>query len=150
MPPNGGQTHPPPRRALQKMAEGGVPQGELKDPPRMERCMCLVDILQQMWRTGEIPQDMGWTVLLLIPKVNTGTWGIGLLETLWKVVEALIDTCIRARLHLHDVFHVFRERIGTGMSIMEFNLAQELSRIDQYPLFLVFLDLRKAYGTVYQ
>ena len=31
---------------------------------------------------------------------------------------------------------------------MELNLAQELSSIDQDPLFLVFLDLRKAYDTV--
>ena len=31
---------------------------------------------------------------------------------------------------------------------MELNLAQELIRIDQDPLFLVFLDLQKAYDTV--
>ena len=37
-----------------------------------------------------------------------------------------------------------------GKAIKELNLAQELSRIDQDPLFLVFLDLRKAYVTVEQ
>ena len=45
-----------------------------------------------MWRTGEITQDLGWTVLVLIPKGTNVTRGIGLLETLWKVVEVLIDT----------------------------------------------------------
>ena len=31
-------------------------------------------------------------VLILIPKGTTDTRGIGLLETLWKVVEVLINT----------------------------------------------------------
>ena len=48
--------------------------------------MCLVDIAQHMWSTGEIPQELGLTVLVLIPKGTTNKFGIGLLETLLKVV----------------------------------------------------------------
>ena len=33
------------------------------------------------------------------------------------------------------------------MATMELNLAQDFSSIDQDPLLLVFLDLRKAYDT---
>ena len=33
------------------------------------------------------------------------------------------------------------------MDIMELKLTQEIVSIDQSPLFLVFLDLRKAYDT---
>ena len=47
-----------------------------------------------MWLTGEILKELGWTALFLIPKGNTYTRGIGLLETLLKVVEALIDTSL--------------------------------------------------------
>ena len=36
--------------------------------------------------------------------------------------------------------------MGTG--IMELNLVQDLSSMDQDPLLLVFLDLQKAYDTV--
>ena len=72
------------------MATGGIPRGAVEDPPRRERWLCLVDIVKHMWRTEEIPQDMVWTALVLIPKGATNTRGIGLLETLWKVVEALI------------------------------------------------------------
>ena len=97
---------------------------------------------------GGIPQDLVWTVLVLITKGTTNTQGIGLLETLWKVMEELIYTCISASLQLHDVLHGCRDGRGTGTAIMDLNLAQELSRIDQYPLFLVFLDLRKAYDNV--
>ena len=56
----------------------------------------LVDIVQHMWQTGDIPQELGWTSLVIIPIVTTYTRGIGLLETLCRVVEALIDTCLRS------------------------------------------------------
>ena len=64
----------------------------MKTPPQRDCWLCLVDIAQHMWSTGEIPQELGLTVLVLIPKGTTNTWGIGLLETLLKVVEALIYT----------------------------------------------------------
>ena len=93
---------------------------------------------------------MGCTVLVLIPRVITKTRGIGLLETLWKVEEVLIDTYLHASLQLQDVLHGFRDRRGRGMSLQELNIYQEITSIDQDPLFLVFLDLRKAYDTVDQ
>ena len=60
--------------------------------------MYLIDIVQHMCSTGDFPQELGWTVLVLIPKGTTHTQGIGLLEILWKVVEALIETRLRASL----------------------------------------------------
>ena len=112
--------------------------------------MCLIDIVQNMWHTGDIPQELGWTLLVLITKGTTDTQGIGMLEILWKVVEALIYTRIIASLNMQDVSHRFRDGRGTRAAIMELKLAQELAIIDQSPLFLVFLDLRKAYDTVEQ
>ena len=115
------------------MAKGGLTWGELKDPPRAELWMCLVDIDQNMWLTGDIPQDLGWNFLVLIPKGTTDTQCIGLLETLWEVVETLIDTSVRASLQFHDVIHIFRSGRGTGTAIMELKLAQELSSVDHDP-----------------
>ena len=63
-------------------------------------------------------------------------------------MEALIDTRIRASLQMHYVLHGFRSRIRTETAIMELKLAQELARIDQDPLFLVFLDLSNSYDSV--
>ena len=71
-----------------------------------------------------------------------------MLDTLWKMVEALINTCLCASLHIHDALHRFRSGRGTGTSITELKIAQDLSSIDQDPLFLVFLDLQKAYDRV--
>ena len=88
--------------------------------------------------------------MVLIPKGTTEKRGIILLENLWKVVEALIDTRLCSSLQMHDVLHRFRYRRGTGTAIMELKLAQEISRIYQEPLFLFLLGLRKAYDTVEQ
>ena len=55
----------------------------------------------------EIPQGLVWTILVLILKLNTYTWGIGLLETLWKVLEAIINAHLRASIHFHNVTHGF-------------------------------------------
>ena len=99
----------------------------------MEHWMCLVDIVQHIWSTGEIPHDLGWTILVLIPKGTTNTRGIELLETLWKVVEALIDTSILASLQLHDFLHRFRAGIGTCTAIILLKLSQKLASIEQDP-----------------
>ena len=66
------------------------------------------------------------------------------------MVEALIDTRICASLQLHGVLHGFRNKRGTGKDIMKLKLDQELISIYQDPLFLVFLDLSKAYDTADQ
>ena len=83
--------------------------------------------------------------MFLISKGTTDTRGIGLLENLWKVVEALVDTGIGASLQFHGVLHGLRDGRAKGMAIMELNLAQEISIIDSDSLFLLLLDLSEAY-----
>ena len=46
----------------------------------------------------------------------------------------------------HDVIHGFTVYRGTGTAIIELKLTKEMASVDQDPLFLVFLVLRKAYG----
>ena len=86
-----------------------------------------------MGRTGYIPLDLIWTVLVLITKGTIDTQGIGLLETLWKVVEVFIDTRLKSSLQMHDILHEFRAGRRTGKAIMELKLSQELTSIDQPP-----------------
>ena len=64
------------------------------------------------------------------------------------MAEELIDTCLRASLQMHGFLLRFRAGRGTVTAIIELKLYQELARIDQYPIFLVFLDIRKAYDTM--
>ena len=57
-------------------AEGTSP------PPMPEQWQNMVEITQFMWKHGDIPREIGWKILVLIPKGKTDTRGIGLLESL--------------------------------------------------------------------
>ena len=63
-------------------------------------------------------------ILVLILKGATNTRVIGLLETLLKAVEVLIDTRLRTSLQMHNVLQGFSSGRGTGTAIMELKLAQ--------------------------
>ena len=68
----------------------------------------LVALVQNIWETGEIPRQMLWTIMVLIPKGNSGDFrGIALLEVIWKVVEKVIDARLSSSIDLHDAFHGF-------------------------------------------
>ena len=101
-----------------------------------------------MWERGTIPGDLGWKILILIPKGNAETLGVGVLEFLCKMMKALIYTSINNLVTLHDFLHGFCAGRVTGTAIMELNLAQELVSVDQDPLLLVLLDLIKSYDNL--
>ena len=77
-----------------------------------------------MWGTRNIPQELGKTILFLIPKGNTDTKGVGLLKTLWKVLEAIIDTRLTYLIHFYDVLLRFRSGRGIGTATMDLKIAQ--------------------------
>ena len=71
-----------------------------------------------------------------------------MLETFWKVVEAIIETRLKFCITFHDVLHGLLKGRGPVTDILELKLNQELISIDQDPIFLMFLDLRKEYVTL--
>ena len=67
-------------------------------------------------------------------------------------MEVIINTCLRYRIHFYNYLHGFCAGRGTGKATMDLKMVQELVSVNQEPLFLVllvFLDLKKAYDTVY-
>ena len=84
---------------------------------------------------------MIWNILVLIPKGRANTWVIWMLEVLWKVVEAIIDTRIKMVVKFHDISNQFHSNRGTGTAIMDLNMAQEVESIHQGKMLLVILDL---------
>ena len=110
--------------------------------------MQLVEVVQYMWSTGEIPLELGWNILVLIPKGNTDNQGIGLLDTLYNFMESIIDTRPWASIQFPDVLHRFRAGRGIETATMDIKLFQDISRFNQDSLFLVFFNLRKAYTMV--
>ena len=83
----------------------------------------LVRLIRHIWNTGEIPQRMLLTIVVLIPKGNSGDFrGIGLLEVVWKVIERVIDARIKC-VALHGALHRFRTGRSCRTGIMEVKLA---------------------------
>ena len=69
------------------------------------------------------------------------TQGIDLLESPWKVMDEIIDTHLRASVHLHNVLHGFRAGRVMGTVILDMKMSQGLVSMDQDPLFLVLIEL---------
>ena len=103
--------------------------------------MKLVELVQFMWWHGTIPTYLVFIILILVPNGNRDTQGIRLLEVLWNVMEAVIDTRIKKAVVFHDFLHEFCAGRGTGKFIIDINLVQDLATVDQDSLFLMLLDL---------
>jgi hypothetical protein len=103
----------------------------------------LVKLVQAVWDKGKIPTQLGWVVTVLIPKGGGDYCGIGLFETIWKVIERVIDKRLEA-IVLHDSLHGCRNGRGTGTAVVEAKLTQQLAHLKQTPFYGVFIDLKKA------
>ena len=92
--------------------------------------------------------ELGCNGLVKIPRVNADTGGLCMLEVLWKMVEAVIDTHILKVVQFHGFLHGFFAGRGAGTAIMELKLAQELENVDQSPHFMLFLYIIHAYNNL--
>ncbi len=71
-------------------------------------------LVQAIWDHGEIPPQLLWVIIVLIPKGGGDYPGIGLLEPMWKVCKCVIDLRLNA-FELHDLLHGCRNACRTGM-----------------------------------
>ena len=83
----------------------------------------LVHLIQSIWEKGELPTQLTWVIIILIPKGKGDFRGIGLLEPIWKVMENVIDGRLQI-IQLHDCLHGFMKGRGTGTATIEAKLAQ--------------------------
>ena len=86
-----------------------------------------------------------WQTVVLIPKGKKEYRGIGLVEVTWKVVAAILHRRLTTAITYHDVLHDFREGCGTGNAILEAKLLQQLAAMREEFLYVIFMDLTKAY-----
>ena len=89
-----------------------------------------------------------WQAVVMIPKGQQGFRGIGLVEKMWKVVAAILYLRLTASITYHDFLHVFRAGRGTGTTTLEAKLLQQLAALREDFLYVIFLDLHKAYDTL--
>ena len=83
-----------------------------------------------MWETGSIPIELGWNVLVILPKGNSYNRGVGMLDVVSKVVEVVIYTRITTVFQFHNILHRFRAGRGAWTTIMELKIAPGLASVE--------------------
>jgi hypothetical protein len=131
---------------LKELLHQAEREGATDDDKKGWEQVCTV--IQHIFNTGEIPEEMTWSILVLIPKTSGGTRGIGLLEIMWKVISSIINNRLQESIPFHDSLHGFRRSRGTGTASLNAKLQTQLAHIQGVPLYQIFLDLSKAYDTL--
>jgi len=117
-----------------------------------EHWIDFINLVQTMFETGEIPDAMAFSILVLIPKPEqAGKFrGIGLLEPAWKVISMIINQRLAEAIQFHPAVHGFRNSRGTGTAILECKLLMQIAHKRCQPLYQIFLDFSKAYPTLHR
>ena len=70
------------------------------------------------------------------------------MEVMWKVVAVILNRRLTSSITFHDVLHGFRAGCGTGTAILKANLLKQLAAMREEVLYVIFLDLTKAYDAL--
>jgi hypothetical protein len=132
---------------IKRWLRGMIEEEEKGTEGAGDKWRLFVKLIQTIWRTGTVPRQMLWVIIVLIPKGGGDYRGIGLIEPFWKVVECLMDDRLNI-IEFHDCLHGFLAGKGTGTATIEAKLSQQLAFIEQSPLYGIYIDLRKAYDAM--
>ena len=86
--------------------------------------------------------------MVLIPKGKKDYRGIGLVGVMWKVVAEILNCRLTASITFHNFLHRFWEGSGTGTATLESKLIQQLAKLREEVLYVIFLDLHTAYDAL--
>ena len=67
---------------------------------------------------------------------------------MWKVVAAILNRRLAASITFHDFLRGFWAGRGTGTATLEAKLLQQLAALREEVLYVIFLDLQKAYDAL--
>ena len=71
-----------------------------------------------------------------------------MVEITWKVVTVILHCRLMTGIQLHDALHGFWEGRGTGTATLEAKLLQQLAAMREEVLYVILLDLTKAYDAL--
>ena len=108
----------------------------------------VVELVQLEFRYGDLAEEATWQAVVLIPKGKGYYLGIGLVEVMWKVVAVILNRRFTSSITFHDVLHAFRAGRGMGTTTLEAKLLQQLVAMREEVLYVIFLDLTKAYDAL--
>ena len=93
-------------------------------------------------------EEATWQTVVLIPKGKKEYRGIGLVEVMWKVVAEILHRRLTTAITYHDALHGFWAGRDTGTDTLEAKLLQQLAAMSEEVLYVIFLDLTKAYNAL--
>ena len=67
---------------------------------------------------------------------------------MWKVVAAILHRRLTTFITYHEFPHIFRAGRGTSTATLEAKLLQQLASMREEVLYVIFLDLHKAYDAL--
>ena len=83
--------------------------------------------------------------MVLIYKGKGDYHGIFLMGLVCKVVASILNFRVTASITYHEFLHVFQVVLGRGTITLEAKMLQQLASMREEVLFVIFLDLHKAY-----
>jgi len=103
-------------------------------------------MVQATFVSGELPTLLHCNILVLIPKTEPGkVRGIGLLESLWKLITTIIHCRLMRGITFHPDMHRFLPKKGCSTACMEAKLQMQHMYCIGQPLYQIFIDMSKAY-----
>ena len=87
-------------------------------------------------------------MVFLIPEGKGDYRGIGLVEVMWKVVADILNRRPTASITFHEFLHGIRAGCGTGTATLEAKLLQQLAALREEVMYVIFLELHKAYDAL--
>ena len=108
----------------------------------------VVEMTQTAFRDGKLAEEAAWQTVVLIPKGKGEFRGIRLVEVTWKLMAVILHRQLTTGLKLYDALHRFREGRGMGTATLEAKLIQQLAAMMEEVLYVMFLDLTKAYDAL--
>ena len=107
------------------------------------------DIVQSAFSSGSLPQALNVAILVLLRKPCGNEFrGIGLLETVWKLISSIIDLRMKEAVEFDDSIHGFRQQRGTGTAVLRNKLRMQTAFAKHVTLKQLYLDMKKAYDTL--
>ena len=108
----------------------------------------VVELIQTAFREEELAEETTWQAVVLIPKGEKDYRGIGLMEVMWKVVAVILNRRFTSSITYHDALHGFQIVCGTGTATLKAKLLQQLVDMRGEVLYVILLDLTKAYNAL--
>ena len=107
-----------------------------------------MELVHMAFQDGVFAEEAPCRALFLILKGVGDNRVIGLVEVVWKAVELILNCRFTASITYHDSLHGFQAVRGTGTATLEVKLLQQLAAMREEVLYVIFLDLTKAYDAL--